>query len=112
MLRDEGESGLTEDGNRMFRPEFLGTVAMEINKAAGVYYWPRAHSDRNPIGGMPVVIVRPFTDAQIAKWSELEACRAPGVSSHSWVLYGKPEGLWRRMDGLTAQVKAEVARVR
>ncbi len=96
-------------GGEVCAPSKFDDEAQAANRAAGIPFL-YAHTARKFYGGdFPVAHVRPFTDAQIAKWTELAAWRGPKAEA-SMALYGKPVGLWRRMDDLTARVKLEMAR--
>lgn len=108
-VRDLNPHYRMEDGRYCMRPSNLDDDASARNQAAGIKSY-NAHRSRDHYGKLPVAIVRPFTASQIAKWPELEIWRAADIHPKSFVFYGKPGGLWQRMDELTATVKATMAK--
>lgn len=79
----------------MARPEDLIPQANQINRDAGVFYWPRAATERDPMGYTPVAIVRPLTKAQVNRWPEAAHWRAQTPEMALCLsIHGQPRALW------------------
>lgn len=98
------ENELLPTANELCRPILLDNKARTLNKDAGIFYYPRAATDKKPVGYLPHAILRPLTESQTTKWAEARAWR--DINPLSYAIYSKPRALWVYNADLTNTCKA------